>query len=215
VTIYAATSNPGKLAEFTAATGASSDTAIDGSNIQILALPNLASMPVPAEDASTFIGNAELKALAYSTFAPGLLVFADDSGLEATALNGAPGVRSARFADDLAFQPRSGSHAVSKDTRNNQALLHQLRSHADRSARFVCAIALARDGQILLRAGGTVAGEILTAARGEAGFGYDPLFFIPKLKQTLAELPSEQKWRISHRGAAFRSLLTGIRAATL
>ena len=210
--LYAATSNPGKLAEFTSAASRSSD----GSLIQILALPNLASMPEPAEDAPTFIGNAELKAIAYSTLAPGLLVFADDSGLEASALHGAPGVRSARFADDLAFHPHLGSpHIGSKDERNNRALLSQLQFHTDRSARFVCAIALARNGHILVRSEGSVEGQILTAPRGSDGFGYDPLFFIPSLGRTLAEVPRKKKWELSHRGQAFRSLLTQIRSSIL
>jgi XTP/dITP diphosphohydrolase len=195
MTLYAATSNPGKLAEFA--------TSANSAGIAVLALPNLSTMPEPIEDATTFQGNADLKAIAYSRAAPGLMIFADDSGLEATALHGAPGVRSARFADDLAFEPNSGS----KDERNNRALLSQLSLHTTRSARFVCALALARDGHILLRAEGIVEGQILTSPRGDAGFGYDPLFLIPALSLTLAELPREQKWQLSHRGNAFRFLL--------
>ena len=202
--LYAATSNPGKLAEFISAAASA-----DGDRIRVLALPNLASIPEPVEDALTFMGNAELKALAYSRLAPNLLVFADDSGLEAAALHGAPGVRSARFAGDLGFQPSLGN----KDERNNRALLSQLEFHTDRSARFVCSIALARDGHILLRSEGSVDGQLLTVPRGMDGFGYDPLFLIPSLGRTLAELPRQQKWEISHRGLAFRSLLTQIRAA--
>ena len=203
MTLYAATSNAGKLVEFTLSASLT--------GIQVLALPNLATMPEPLEDAPTFQGNADLKAIAYSLLAPNLLVFADDSGLESTALNGAPGVRSARFADDLAFDPNSGS----KDDRNNRALLSQLQFHTDRSVRFVCALALARDGQVLLRAEGTVEGQLLTSPHGSAGFGYDPLFLIPSLDLTLAELPREQKWQLSHRGNAFRSLLAQIAASHL
>ena len=203
MTLYAATSNAGKLAEFTLSASLT--------GIQVLALPNLATMPEPLEDAPTFQGNADLKAIAYSLLAPNLLVFADDSGLEATALNGAPGVRSARFADDLAFDPNSAS----KDDRNNRALLSHLQFHTDRSVRFVCALALARDGHVLLRAEGTVVGQLLTSPHGSAGFGYDPLFLIPSLDLTLAELPREQKWQLSHRGNAFRSLLTQIAAIHL
>jgi XTP/dITP diphosphohydrolase len=205
MTLYAATSNPGKLAEFMAAV-ASYESEPSSSHIQIAPLPNLSTMPEPVEDASTFMGNAELKARAYSLLSPGLLVFADDSGLETAALGGAPGVRSARFADDLGFEPNTGS----KDERNNRALLSLLKSHANRSARFVCAIALARDGQILSRSEGFVAGEILTAPRGTEGFGYDPLFLIPSLGKTLAEVSKQQKWTFSHRGNAFRSLLEQI-----
>jgi XTP/dITP diphosphohydrolase len=196
MTLYAATGNKGKLAEFAASASSS--------GIQVLALPNLASIPEPLEDADTFLGNAELKARAYSLTAPGLLVFADDSGLAVDALHGAPGVRSARYADDLGFEPGHGS----KDDRNNRALLHQLGSNPNRRARFICTLALARDGEILLRAEGFVDGEILPAPRGTGGFGYDPLFLLPALGLTMAELPREQKWRLSHRGNAFRTLLT-------
>ena len=195
MTLYAATSNPGKLAEF--ATSAST------AGIDVLTLPGIQSMPEPVEDADTFMGNAELKAVAYSRLAPGLLVFADDSGLAVDALDGQPGVRSARFADDLGFEPGSGS----KDDRNNRCLLSLLAQHTHRTVRFVCTLALARDGEVLLRAEGTVEGEVLYAPRGKDGFGYDPLFLVPSLNLTLAEVPREQKWQISHRGNAFRSLL--------
>jgi XTP/dITP diphosphohydrolase len=194
--LYAATSNPGKLAEF--ATSAST------AGITVLALPGLKDIPEPIEDAPTFQGNADLKAIAYSLAAPNLLVFADDSGLEVPALNNQPGVRSARFADDLDFEPDS---TRTRDERNNALLLHLMQQQPDRTARFVCTLSLARDGQILLRAEGTVEGKLLHAPRGEAGFGYDPLFLIPTLNLAFAELPREQKWQLSHRGIAFRALL--------
>ncbi len=199
--LYAATTNPGKLREF--AESASAD------GIGVLALPGLKEMPEPVEDALTFMGNAELKAVAYSKLAPGVMVFADDSGLEVNALGGQPGVRSARFADDLGFEPGSGT----KDERNNRcvlSLLHGLEKGSavnDRRARFVCALALARDGEILLRAEGSVEGEMIDVERGKNGFGYDPMFLIPELGLTTAELGADQKWAISHRGNAFRALL--------
>jgi XTP/dITP diphosphohydrolase len=196
MTLYAATSNPGKLAEF--ATSASS------SGIAVLPLPNLASIAEPIEDADTFQGNADLKARAYSLTLPNELVFADDSGLVVDALRGAPGVRSARYADDLHFEPGLGT----KDDRNNHALLAQLGSNPDRTARFVCTLALARNGEILLRAEGFSEGEILSAPRGAGGFGYDPLFLLPDLGLTMAELPRDPKWQLSHRGNAFRLLLS-------
>jgi XTP/dITP diphosphohydrolase len=196
MTLYAATSNPGKLAEFA--------NAAQPSGIAVLALPGLASMPEPVEDAHTFQGNADLKARAYSLLAPGLLVFADDSGLEATALDGAPGVRSARYADDAGYDLGSGE---TRDARNNAFLLQQIAGASDRSARFVCTLALARDGKTRFRAEGFVIGEILREPRGTSGFGYDPLFFMPGLGVTMAELSRERKWQISHRGNAFRSLL--------
>jgi XTP/dITP diphosphohydrolase len=204
MTLYAATSNPGKLAEF--ANSASTH------DITVAALPNLANIPEPIEDASTFMGNAEIKAVAYSLRAPGLLVFADDSGLAVDALHGAPGVRSARYADDAGFHPTS---TLSKDNRNNLHLLAQLNTAAPRTAHFLCALALARNGEILLRAEGSVSGEILSAPRGIGGFGYDPLFLIPTLGLTLAEFPREQKWQISHRGNAFRALLTDLQRIPL
>jgi XTP/dITP diphosphohydrolase len=198
--LYAATSNQGKLAEFAKSAGSA--------GVEVLALPGLKGMPEPVEDATTFMGNAEKKAIAYSLLAPGLLVMADDSGIEADALGGQPGVRSARFADDLNFEPGIGT----KDERNNRCLLSLLAAppNARRGGRFVCALALARDGEVLLRAEGVCAGEILTAPRGGNGFGYDPLFLIPSLGLTTAELDPATKWQLSHRGNAFRALLLDV-----
>ena len=211
MTIYAATTNIGKLREFAESARAK--------HIDVLALPGLATMPEPAEDAPSFMGNAALKAAAYSRQAPGLLVFADDSGLEIAALGGSPGVRSARFADDLGFEPGS---TLSRDERNNRcvlSLMAQLEAASEgrvsRAARFVCALALARDGEVLLRANGEVEVDLLDAPHGDNGFGYDPLFFMPKLGRTLAELSREEKWAVSHRGNAFRDLLQQLRAARL
>jgi XTP/dITP diphosphohydrolase len=212
VTIYAATTNQGKLREF-------SECASE-QGVEVLALPGIETMPEPVEDAATFEGNAELKAVAYSKLAlasgkTGLMVFADDSGLEVDALGGQPGVRSARFADDLGFEVGQGS----KDERNNRAVLSLLNEltetlEADggvtvrgRGARFVCALVLAKDGEVVLRARGEVEGQILDAPRGTDGFGYDPLFLVPGLGKTLAEVSPEEKWAVSHRGNAFRELL--------
>lgn len=202
MTIYAATTNPGKLREFA--------ECARGEGVEVLALPGIAQMPEPVEDAPTFMGNAELKTTAYSRLAPGLLVFADDSGLEVDALGGQPGVRSARFADDVAFEVGQRT----KDERNNRlvlSLLQQLpetrEGQSTRAARFLCALALAKDGEILLRAEGEVEGQILDTPRGSDGFGYDPLFVVTSLGKTLAELSPEEKWAISHRGNAFRELL--------
>jgi XTP/dITP diphosphohydrolase len=201
MTLYAATSNPGKLAEFA--------TAAQPAGITVLALPNLKQIPEPIEDAPTFQGNADLKAIAYSLAAPDLLVFADDSGIEVPALNNQPGVRSARFADDHHFEPNSprSPASASKDDRNNTLLLHLMQHQPSRAARFVCSLALARNGQVLLRAEGIAEGTLLTHPRGNDGFGYDPLFLLPSLNLTFAELSREQKWQLSHRGHAFRSLL--------
>ena len=202
-TLYPATTNIGKFAEFKAAAH------IVGRDLQ--KLPGIDEMPEPIENAHTFMGNAEIKAHAYSLLAPGLLIFADDSGLEVDALGGDPGVRSARFADDLHFDLAAGC----KDTRNNLCLLSLLSAlpNPSRAARFSCALALARDGEILLRAEGVVEGQILDKPRGSDGFGYDPLFLIPSLGLTMAEIKREQKWNLSHRGNAFRSLLTQLEQA--
>jgi XTP/dITP diphosphohydrolase len=196
--LHAATCNPGKLAEFT--------TTAATSGVEVLALPGLAAMPEPIEDAATFRGNAEIKALAYSRLAPGLLVMADDSGLEVEALGGQPGVRSARFADDMGFEPNS---PIDKDARNNRCVLSLLAAlpSPPRQARFTCELAVARDGRILYNARGKVEGVLLTAPRGTEGFGYDPLFLVPALGLTFAEIPRAQKWQLSHRGNAFRALL--------
>jgi XTP/dITP diphosphohydrolase len=164
-------------------------------------------MPEPVEDAATFMGNAEIKAVEYSLLAPGLVVFADDSGIEVSALGGEPGVRSARWAEDAGFGEGLG---LSKDARNNALLLSRMRDVEDRRARFVCALALARDGEVLLRAEGFVEGEVLREARGVDGFGYDPLFLVSGLGVSAAELSAETKWEVSHRGNAFRGLLAKI-----
>ncbi len=203
LTLHAATSNHGKLREFAQAAASS--------GVRVLPLPGMATLPEPVEDAPTFAGNADLKAIAYSRSAPGFLVFADDSGLEVDALGGRPGVLSARFAESLQFEPGSD---LPKDIRNNRCLLSALQQEEryrggpmSRVARFVCALSLARDGEVLLRAEGSVDGEILDAPRGTNGFGYDPLFAVHNRNLTLAELPMDSKWALSHRGNAFRDLL--------
>jgi XTP/dITP diphosphohydrolase len=205
MTLYPATTNIGKFAEFAAAAQAE--------GVDIAKLPGIDEMPDPIEDASTFMGNAEIKARTYSILAPGFLIVADDSGLEADALGGDPGVRSARFADDLNFDHTAGC----KDTRNNLCLLSLLAAipDASRAARFVCALALARNGEILIRAEGTVEGLLLDTPRGTDGFGYDPLFLLPSVGLTMAELPRHQKWELSHRGRAFRSLITQLSHSNL
>jgi len=198
MTLYAATSNAGKLRDFATATAAH--------GIEIATLPNLAQIPAPPEDEPTFEGNARTKAIYYSEQAPGLLVLADDSGLEVDALEGAPGVRSARYADDELYPQTPGS---TTDERNNACLLHALTDVPDacRAARYRCVLAVARDGMVTHTAEGTVEGHILTAPRGTGGFGYDPLFFIPERNQTMAEISLEAKHELSHRGRAFRALL--------
>lgn len=193
--LYAATTNPGKLRDFA--------VAADASGIRVEPLPDLTEITPPHEDQPTFAGNASLKAAYYSRFVPGY-VLADDSGLEVDALGGEPGVRSARYAQDLGFD---APDARSTDERNNLCLLARMEGIAQRSARYHCVLALARNGEVLLTADGSVDGEILAAPRGSGGFGYDPLFYLPELRRTMAEISLDEKHSLSHRGRAFRALL--------
>ena len=197
MTIYVATSNPGKLRDFALAAGP---------EITIEPLPGLAVIPAPPEDAPTFDGNARAKAIYYSHHAPGQLVMADDSGLEVDALNGDPGVRSARFADDAGY---TGLPDTTVDERNNALLLQQLEGvpRERRQGMYRCVLAIARDGEVILAGNGELAGEILTAPQGSAGFGYDPLFFLPQYQKTMAELDADARLGCSHRGAAWGALV--------
>jgi XTP/dITP diphosphohydrolase len=200
MTLYIATSNPGKLRDFA---GAASQ------HVTLIPLPNIKEVPAPEEDQPTFDGNARLKAIYYSHHAPGRIVIADDSGLEVDALQGAPGVRSARYADDHHF---AGPSSASTDERNNLCLLHALSKIPDQNpkARYHCVLAAARDGKILATARGAVEGEILTAPCGTEGFGYDPLFYLPEHNKTMAELDAKTKLAFSHRGRAFTALLMAL-----
>ncbi|MBV9087679.1 MAG: RdgB/HAM1 family non-canonical purine NTP pyrophosphatase [Acidobacteria bacterium] len=192
--ILLATSNSGKLRDFAAAARQR--------QIDLVTFPGFAGVTPVAEDGTTFEENARKKAEYYSRHAPGEIVLADDSGLELDALEGAPGVRSARFAS-------TGEHGNSSDAANNIRLLHELARvpEGERSARFVCVIAAAQDGKLLGTFRGEAEGKILRAPRGSGGFGYDPLFLYPKLGKTFAELSPEEKVAVSHRGAAFRQFL--------
>jgi XTP/dITP diphosphohydrolase len=202
--LYIATSNPGKLRDFAAAAS---------QHITLTPLPNLKEIPAPAEDEPTFEGNARLKAVFYSRHAPGQIVIADDSGLEVDALHGAPGVRSARYAEDMHFQAEP---EATTDERNNLCLLQALREQAlskipaPHQARYHCVLAAARDGKILATGDGTVEGEILTTPHGTNGFGYDPLFYLPEQNKTMAELDIQTKLTFSHRGRAFAALLQAL-----
>lgn len=200
--ILIATSNPGKLRDFAGAA--------KPHDIEIGGIPNFASLPTVVEDGLTFEENARKKAEEYSRHAPGEIVVADDSGLEVDALNGDPGVHSARYAapELHGVQPHLANENTDDDA-NNARLLRELKniSQAKRSARFVCVLAAARDGNTLATFRGTAEGVILDAPRGTNGFGYDPLFYFPQIQKTFAELSAEEKARYSHRGAAFRQFL--------
>jgi XTP/dITP diphosphohydrolase len=187
-TIYACSSNPGKLREFRLVA-----TEVGLAEFELPPLPGLKEITPPAETGVTFEENASEKALYYSQFTSEM-VLADDSGLEVDALNGAPGVYSARYAGIGA-----------SDAANNSLLLENMRDRQDRTARFVCAIALARQGQVIHCVRGTVEGELLDSAQGRNGFGYDPLFFYPPFGCSLAELEDARKFSVSHRGNALRA----------
>ena len=179
--------NPGKQREYR--------ELLAGLDLELLLPTDLVPVPSePAETGATFAENASHKARAYAA-AGGLRAVADDSGLEVDALRGGPGLRSRRFFGDDATAPE-----------RNEKLLALLDGVEQRGARFVCVTALASpDGRALLF-DGEVRGEIGFAPRGEEGFGYDPLFIIAGDGRTMAELPADEKHRISHRGLAVAKL---------
>ena len=203
ITLYAATSSPGKLRDFAAASS-------QEDRVSIQPLPGLDRIAPPSEDESTFEGNAREKAIYYSLFLPGAMVVADDSGLEVDAIDGEPGVRSARYAADNAFVTDA---ATTTDQRNNLYLLRRLQGVPvdRRTGRYRCVLAAASNGECLLTAEGSVEGQLLAAPRGNGGFGYDPLFFLPDLGKTMAEIDLSDRLQLSHRGRALRALLAAMR----
>lgn len=184
--IIMATRNKGKVAELR--------KLLEEIPVEILTLADFPELPEVNEDGLTFQDNAVKKA-EMTAEATGLIAIADDSGLEVEYLKGQPGVRSARFAGE-----------PPDDARNNEKLLACLRGvpPEQRKARFVSVIAIAVPGGETYTARGTCEGIILDELRGNGGFGYDPLFYVPVLKKTFAELSTEEKNRISHRGEALR-----------
>jgi len=195
--ILIATSNSGKLRDFAGAAAQH--------GVEVAGIPGFSSLPAVVEDGPTFEANARKKAEEYSRYVPGEIIVADDSGLEIDALNGAPGVHSARYAADKPDQ----AEANTDDAANNTRVLRELRGVPPerRTGRFVCVLAAARDGKTLATFRGTAEGIVLDAPRGTNGFGYDPLFYFPQIKKTFAELSAEEKSKYSHRGASFRQLL--------
>jgi XTP/dITP diphosphohydrolase len=189
--LYCATTNSGKLREFRLAAGL-------GWDIEPLSLKGIAA---PEETGTSFEENATQKALYYGAFAPGPL-FAEDSGLEVDALGGAPGIYSARFA---------GEHA--SDPANNCLLLEKLQGVQDRQARYVCAVAIAFQGQVLATFRGTMEGQILEAPQGDGGFGYDPLFYYPPFAGTLSQVATERTFEENHRRRALDQLFAWLSAA--
>jgi len=204
-TVLIATSSSGKLRDFAGAAKLH--------NITVAQLPGFSSLPTVEEDGASFAANAIKKARFYSRYARGEIVLADDSGLEVFALGGKPGVRSARYAAD---KSHPGDESLSADEANNARLLREMNEIPDdrRGARFVCVLAVARDGKLLDTFEGEVRGAILRSPRGSHGFGYDPLFFVAELGKTTAELSAEQKAVVSHRGRAFEKFLVWWKSAS-
>src|ERR1700730_4360031 len=200
--VLIATSNPGKLRDFAGA-------ALQH-GVEVAGIPDFCSLPAVVEDGLTFEANARKKAEAYSRHVPGVIVIADDSGLEIDALKGAPGVHSARYAADRADKAEPNTD----DEANNARVLRELKAvpQAQRTGRFLCVLAAARDGETLATFRGTAEGMVLDTPRGTNGFGYDPLFYFPQIQKTFAELSAEEKSEYSHGGAAFRELLEWIDA---
>ena len=186
--LFCATSNPHKLLEFQRSSGRG--ILVRGSD----------PLDCP-ETGETFEENALQKARCYSRWNGAEWLFADDSGLMVDALGGAPGILSARYA---------GPHCTDAD--NNLLLLRRLATvpRPERTARFVCAIALLRNGEVAATFRGEVEGSILHRHSGKRGFGYDPLFHYPPMGKSFGRLSPEAKWEHSHRGKAYRAMLDWI-----
>ena len=188
-----ATTNAGKLGEIR--------EALSGLPIELVTLADLSRLPEPEETGATFAENARLKAIYYGDRYR-LPTLAEDSGLVIDALDGEPGVRSARFLGmDTGYPERF------EEIERRLAL----RPGAPRTARFVCAVAIAADREIAFDATGVVEGSIARAPAGSNGFGYDPIFFFPPYNATFGEVSREAKLRVSHRGNAFRQVAAWFR----
>ena len=195
VNLLLASSNAGKLEEYA--------EMAEGGRIRLQGLPDFDVLPAFAESAPTFAENAVGKALHYSRFAS-LAVIADDSGLVVPALGGAPGPMSHRYAGPLAVD----MERVAKLLRDMAG-----KTGEERRARFVCVLALASAGCVLAVFSDAVEGMLLNSPRGAAGFGYDPVFLCEPLGKTFAEISRRQKNELSHRGRAFRKLLSFLDSA--
>ncbi len=190
--ILVATTNPGKLAELIAM--------LEG-RVEFINLSALANIREVQEDGKTFAENAQKKALGYAEQS-GLWTIADDSGLVVDALGGDPGVMSARFSG------RKISDRQLLDHENMAKVLNLLEGIPEqkRGARFVCSLCLANAEKVLIETEGTVEGIITEKEIGQNGFGYDPIFFLPRLNKTVAQLTAKEKNAISHRGDALKKL---------
>ncbi|MBE6375334.1 MAG: RdgB/HAM1 family non-canonical purine NTP pyrophosphatase [Lentisphaeria bacterium] len=182
--IVAATGNQHKLAEYA--------QLLEGQNIELKSLNDYPGYTEPEENGTTFKENASIKALAACKYCD-VPAFADDSGLEVEALDNRPGIHSSRYA--------------ATDTERIAKLLKELEGKENRRARFVCVIAIAANGEVIETFEGEVKGTILSAPRGENGFGYDPIFQPDGFDRSFAELTQEEKNRISHRANAYAKAL--------
>jgi XTP/dITP diphosphohydrolase len=185
-----ATTNTGKLREIR--------DVLAGLNIEVSTLADFPAIDEAEEHGATFAENARAKALHYAA-GTGRLVVAEDSGLEIDALDGAPGVQSARFA---AAEAPSYPEKFALIYR----LLRERTGKVESTARFVCALALAEPGRVIFEAQGRVEGRIVDPPRGAGGFGYDPIFYYPPFDTTLADVDAARKASVSHRGQAFGRL---------
>ena len=192
--IVIATMNPGKINEIKACIGAS---------FNWLSLVDFENISEVEEDGKTFAENARKKALGYAK-ATGYWAMADDSGLEIDALGGEPGVNSARYSGEKL----KGEERTLIDHRNIAKVLRLLKDIPEekRTAKFVCSLCLASPEKVLIETRGTLEGIIIEKEIGTNGFGYDPIFFVPSLNKTVAQMTQEQKNSISHRGNAIRQL---------
>ena len=190
--ILVATTNPGKLAEI---------RQMLGGDIEWVGLSDFKSIAEIKEDGLTFAENARKKALGYAK-ATGLWTIADDSGLVIDALGGKPGIESARFSG------AKDKDRTLLDHKNMAKVLKLLKGvpKEKRTAKFVCCLCLASPEKVLIETDGTVEGFIMEVEIGENGFGYDPIFFVPELNKTVAQLTADEKNAISHRGNALRKL---------
>ena len=182
--IVAATANAHKVDEYR--------KLLEGQNVELKSLLDYPGFPGVEENGRSFIENAGIKALAACKYCD-VPAFADDSGLEVEALDGRPGIYSARYAPT--------------DKERIARLLDEMKGQTNRRARFVCAIAIAINGEVIETFEGEVKGSIVDAPRGADGFGYDPIFLPDGYDQTFGEMPQELKNRISHRAAAFKMAL--------
>ncbi|OGQ01124.1 MAG: non-canonical purine NTP pyrophosphatase, RdgB/HAM1 family [Deltaproteobacteria bacterium RBG_19FT_COMBO_60_16] len=190
-----ATKNRGKVIEIRGLVGLGALK-----NVQVLALSDMPTTKDLQETGKTFSENARMKALHYAT-AYRVLCIADDSGLSVEALGGRPGVHSARYA---------GKNAT--DTENNDLLLNDLKPYPRPwKAAFVCVAVCALPGRVIAESTGRIAGEVVPVPRGFGGFGYDPVFLVEGTGKTMAELSTEEKNRISHRGQAVRQLVAELK----